>query len=207
MKNLFITFEGGEGSGKTTQIQLLAGHLRREGRTVLTTREPGGTRIGDAIRELLLDSTLSEMSDRAEALLYAASRAQLVDEVIKPALAEDKVVICDRYIDSSVAYQAFARGLDREAVENISLWATGNLLPDLTFLLKIPAEKGLFRAITGEADRIEREEITFHEQVEAGYNRLAAENPLRFRIIEAAADIELVHARIAEIVDLKLKAG
>lgn len=205
MNSLFITFEGVEGAGKSTQIQLLAGHLRREGRQVLTTREPGGTRIGDALRELLLDATLTEMSDYAEALLYAASRAQLVHEVIRPALKEGKIVICDRYIDSSIAYQVFARGLGREMIETISLWATDNLLPDLTFLLKIPAEKGLFRAVTGEADRIEQEEIAFHEQVEAGYDKLAAEDTNRIRVIEATDDIELLHAQVAEIVDLKLK--
>lgn len=205
MKNLFITFEGGEGSGKTTQIQLLAGHLRREGRQVLFTREPGGTRIGDPIRELLLDPALTEMDDRTEALLYAASRAQLVSEVIRPALSQGKIVISDRYIDSSLAYQVFARGLDRRLILDINTWATGGLIPELTFLLKMPAQSGLFR-VTGEADRIEREEVAFHEKVESGYERLAAEYPDRFRVIEANNDIELVHARIAEIVDLKLKS-
>lgn len=201
---MFITFEGGEGSGKTTQIQLLAGHLRREGHRVITTREPGGNRISDAIRELLLDPTLSEMDDHTEALLYAASRAQLVSEVIKPELQKGSVVICDRYIDSSIAYQVFARGLERRQVEKINYWATGSLVPDLTLFLRVPPKSGLSRA-TGEADRIEREEIDFHEQVMEGYEALARDYPGRIVIINAVGDIDQVHAEIAKVVDLRLK--
>lgn len=201
---MFITFEGGEGSGKTTQIQLLAGHLRREGHRVVTTREPGGNRISDAIRELLLDPTLSEMDDHTEALLYAASRAQLVSEVIKPELQKGSVVICDRYIDSSIAYQVFARGLERRQVEKINYWATGSLVPDLTLFLRVPPKSGLSRA-TGEADRIEREEIDFHEQVMEGYEALARDYPGRIVIINAVGDIDQVHAEIAKVVDQRLK--
>ncbi len=200
---MFITFEGGEGSGKTTQIQLLANHLRKEGHVVSTTREPGGSRISDAIREILLDPILSEMDDRTEALLYAASRAQLVTEVIRKDLDGGNIVICDRYIDSSVAYQVFARGLDREKIEGISLWAVDDLMPDLTFYLRVPPKQGLGRA-TGEADRIESEEIEFHHQVAGGYEKLALENPNRIKVIEAINDIDEVHAEITEIVDLKI---
>jgi len=203
---LFITFEGGEGSGKTTQIQLLTGHLQRKGYTVTTTREPGGTRIGDQIRRLLLDSSLSEMDKHTEALLYAASRAQLVREIIRPALARENIVICDRYIDSSIAYQVFARGLERDVIMGLSQWATDNLRPDLTFLLRIPPETGLSRAGGGKTDRIEQEELSFHRQVALGYDELAAEDPKRFQIIGADNDVELIHANIVSLVEERLKS-
>lgn len=203
---LFITFEGGEGSGKSTQIQLLTDHLRRQGYTVVATREPGGTRIGDQIRRLLLDSDLSEMDSRTEALLYAASRAQLVREVIRPALSRENIVICDRYIDSSIAYQAFARGLERAMITDLSQWATDSLMPDLTFLLKIPPETGLSRATGGKSDRIEQEELSFHGRVALGFDELAAENPGRFRIIAADNDVELIHSQIIGLVDERLNA-
>jgi len=200
---MFITLEGGEGSGKTTQIQLLASHLRKEGHPVTTTREPGGTRISDAIREILLDPTTSEMDDRTEALLYAASRAQLVAEVIKKDLDSGKIVICDRYIDSSIAYQVFARGLKRETIEDISNWAVDGLWPDITFYLRVSPKHGLSRA-TGESDRIQKEELEFHDQVASGYEELALENPDRIKVIEAISDIDEIHGQIAKIVDLQL---
>ncbi len=202
---LFITFEGGENSGKTTQIQLLADYLRREGHIIVATREPGGTRIGEQIRDLLLDSDLSEMDRHTEALLYAASRAQLAREVIRPALEQGHIVICDRYIDSSIAYQAYARGLEREIVTDISQWATGDLTPDITFLLKLPPEKGLLRA-GGKTDRIEEERLSFHQQVALGYDKLAADNPERFRVIEADNNIEIVHANIVDLLKQRLKS-
>ena len=200
---MFITFEGGEGAGKTTQIQLLASHLRKEGRAVTTTREPGGTRISDAIRKILLNPALSEIDDRTEALLYAASRAQLVAEVIRKDLSSGKIVICDRYIDSSIAYQVFARGLKRETIEEISNWAVDGLWPDITFYLRVSPKHGLTRA-TGESDRIQKEEIEFHDQVAEGYEKLALENPNRIKVIEGIVDIEEVHAQISRIVEMKM---
>ncbi|HAW59968.1 MAG TPA: dTMP kinase [Actinobacteria bacterium] len=203
-KGFFITFEGIEGSGKSTQMKLLAAHLRKKGCSVVTTREPGGTRIGNGIRRILLDPKFGEMDFRAEALLYAASRAQHVCEVIKPALDAGKVVISDRYVDSSLAYQVFGRGLLWEEIEKVNRWATGGLEPDLTILLYIPTEEGLSRAKESAADRIERESVEFHRRVQEGYKKLAQKFPERYSVVDATGSAESIHHKILQAVESRL---
>jgi dTMP kinase len=167
---LFITFEGVDGSGKTTQAELLAEQLRSEGREVVATREPGGTELGERIRDLVLHG--GEITHWAEAALFAAARAQLVDEIIRPALARGAAVVCDRYIDSSLAYQGLARGLGVENVLQLNLLVTGGLLPDRTFLLRLPADEAARRR-GSEPDRLEREGDEFAGEVERAYEELA----------------------------------
>ncbi|MFL7840002.1 MAG: dTMP kinase [Candidatus Promineifilaceae bacterium] len=185
---MFITFEGPEGSGKSTQIPLLAAFLEKAGYFVEITREPGGTSIGDQIRSCLHDVNNTEMEPPTEFLLYSASRAQLVREVIRPALLGGKVVLCDRYADSSIAYQGYGRDLDLGDLQTITKFATGGLRPDLTFLLDIDVEEGLSRRITGdeEMNRLDLEAIAFHQRVREGYHQLAALDPRRWVIIDAA---------------------
>jgi dTMP kinase len=167
---MFITFEGVDGSGKSTQVRLLAEQLRGEGRDVLATREPGGTALGEKVRELILGD--DELAPWAEAALFTAARAQLVDQVIRPALARGQDVLCDRYLDSSLAYQGLARGLGVERVLEINLAATGHLLPDRTFFIAVPLDQAVLRR--GNApDRIEREGDDFVALVESAYRELA----------------------------------
>jgi dTMP kinase len=209
---LFLTFEGGEGAGKTTQIELLAMALREsgEGREVLVTREPGGTRIGDALRNLLKHDPAGEnLCPQAEFLLFAASRAQIVREVIHPHLERGGVVICDRFLDSSVVYQGLARALGRSVVEQINAFAVGETLPDTTFFLDLPAEQGL-RRITARTDhpagdRLDRESLDFHENVRAGYLELAKEHRQRIITLDAARSPEEIAADIREL--LKQRHG
>ena len=167
---MFITFEGVDGSGKTTQARLLAERLRAEGREVVTTREPGGTELGERIRDLVLHG--GDVAPWAEAALFAAARAQLAAEVIRPAIDRGADVVCDRYIDSSLAYQGFARGLGVEPVLELSLLATGRLLPDRTFVLLVPPDEAKRRRGAAQ-DRLEREEDGFLARVDAGYRELA----------------------------------
>jgi dTMP kinase len=182
-KGLFIVFEGGEGSGKSTQMELLRQNLAAEGRDVVVTFEPGGSKVGQQLRNVLLDSGNADaISDKAEALLYAADRAQHVDEVIRPALERGAIVICDRYIDSSIAYQGLVRGLGADQVRALNRWATGALLPDKVFLLDFEAERGLERA--GESDRIEQEGLDFHKKVREAYRFLAERYASRFVVID-----------------------
>lgn len=185
-----ITLEGPDGSGKTTQIRRLAAHLAAEGYAVLTGREPGGTAIGDEVRTILHDLRHAQMSPRAEFLLYAASRAQIVDEVLRPALAAGRVVLLDRYIDSTFAYQGYGRGLPMDAVTQITQFATGGLRPDLTLYFAISAEKALERrqraAAQGEElTRMDAQALDFHKRVEAGYSALIAADPERWVRIDA----------------------
>jgi dTMP kinase len=167
---VFVTFEGVDGSGKTTQADLLSDHLRAEGREVVATREPGGTQLGERIRELVLHS--GPMAPWAEAALFTAARAQLVDEVIRPALARGADVVCDRYIDSSLAYQGLARGLGVERVLEMNLLATGSLLPDRTFYLRLPARTAADRR-GDDLDRFEQEGAEFAGEVARAYDELA----------------------------------
>ena len=173
---MFISFEGVDGSGKSTQVELLAGELRSQGRAVVATREPGGTDLGERIRDMILHG--DEMAPWAEASLFAAARAQLVDEVIRPALARGADVLCDRYIDSSLAYQGIARGLGVERVLELNQLATAGLLPDRTFVLLVPLDEAARRR-GGDADRLEREGLEFVEFVDRAYQELAQVFPTR----------------------------
>jgi dTMP kinase len=184
---MFITLEGPEGSGKSTQALMLAQFLSENGFSVVATREPGGTSIGDQIRGVLHDIANQEMERATEFLLYSSSRAQLVREVIRPALLLNKVVLCDRYADSSIAYQGYGRGLDLETLLAVTDFATGGLVPDLTFLLDIDVEAGLSRRIDGEEEmnRLDLQEIAFHQRVREGYHQLAAADPDRWVVVDA----------------------
>ena len=195
MTGLFVTLEGPDGSGKTTQLRLLVEWLRSEGYPLLVTREPGGTHIGEDIRDLLHDCDHVEMSAHAEILLYSASRAQLVAQVIRPALRDGMVVLCDRYFDSTYAYQGYGRGLPLDALRSITEFAVQGLMPDLTLYLDVPAEVGLRRREqSGEAlNRLDREAVAFHERVRAGYLELADAEPERWRVVDASGAIEDVH--------------
>ena len=198
MKGTFITFEGGEGSGKSTQARLLAAYLKNEGYDVISTREPGGTGIGDAIRAILLDPELSEMGNVTELLLLAASRAQNVFERVQPALVRGSVVVCDRFTDSTLAYQGYGREFDLSLLKSLNRLATGGVMPDLTILLDLPADVGLARskalekkeAGAGEGDRFEQENIEFHRRLRKGFLQLAEEEPQRFRVIPVQEEME-----------------
>jgi dTMP kinase len=206
--SFFITFEGIEGSGKTTQLALLAERLRRNGLRVLTTREPGGCPIADAIRRILLDPVNRAMAPRAELLLYAAARAQHVAEVIRPALAEGRIVLCDRYTDATLAYQGYGRQLDMVLIDHLNEIASEGCRPDLTLLLDMPETAGLERALQRNATqdlaaegRFEQETLAFHGRVRQGYLEVARRQPARFRLIDARGGVEEVAGRIASAVD------
>ncbi len=205
---MFITFEGPEGSGKTTQIRLLAAYLRACGHDVVTAREPGGTPIGDQIRACLHDTANTAMSPTAEVLLYSASRAQLVAEVIRPALAAGRVVLCDRYADSTMAYQGYGRGLDRSMLATLTAIATGGLSPDLTLLLDMDVARGLTRRRDEgeEMNRLDLEAVEFHNRVRAGYLALAAAEPARWQRIDADAPVADVQLAIRQVVEERLNA-
>lgn len=191
---MFITLEGPDGSGKTTQIRLLYDVLVAAGYDVLLTREPGGTDIGDQIRAVLHDVTNMELVATAEILLYSASRAQLVAQVIRPALAAGRVVLCDRYADSTMAYQGYGRGLDLGALRVITAFATGGLKPNLTVLLDLEPEVGLGRRQLGggEWNRMDQQELDFYQRTRLGYMALAAEEPERWIRIDAGGSIDEV---------------
>jgi dTMP kinase len=194
-----ITLESPEGAGKTTQARLLAERLRASGLDVLLTREPGGTELGERVRALVLPASGLPITPRAETLLYCVARAQIVEEVLRPALAVGRTVILDRYADSTLAYQGYGRGLDPAALRTVLDFATGGLWPDLTILLDIPVEEGLRRkhrqAAGGAADelnRFETEALAFHERVRQAYLTLAAAEPARWRIVDASGTVEEV---------------
>ncbi len=205
---MFITFEGPEGGGKSTQIRLLAERLRQHGYDVTTTREPGGTTIGDQIRTVLHDTANTAMSPTAELLLYSASRAQHVAEVIRPALAAGQVVLCDRFADSSMAYQGYGRGLDRAMLAALTAIATGGLTPDLTLFLDLDVERGLARrAERGEEmNRLDLEAVGFHQRVRAGYHALAAAEPARWVSLDADRPVAAVAADVWRVVAERLVA-
>jgi dTMP kinase len=185
---LFLTFEGGDGAGKTTQAVMLEEWLRAQGREVVRTREPGGTDVGGRIRDIVLHHR-GHIAPRAEALLYAADRAHHIETVVQPAIARGDIVIQDRYLDSSVAYQGAGRVLDADDVRELSLWATGGLLPDLTVLLDLDpvAARARLDADDKPFDRLEAEKAEFHERVRAAFLALAAAEPERFLVLDAAA--------------------
>lgn len=204
---MFITFEGPEGSGKTTQIALLADFLRGQGFSVLTTREPGGTPISEQVRAVLHDVHNTGMMPEAEILLYSAARAQLVGEVIRPALTAGQVVLCDRYADSTLAYQGHGRGLDLNALRQITHFATQNLQPHLTLYFDIDIARGLQRREQGnlEMNRMDLQTRAFYERVRTGYMTLIQAEPARWVIIEAERDIHAVHETVRQTVQTRLK--
>ena len=203
---MFITFEGTEGSGKTTQINHLANKLSEAGCSFQNTREPGGSNVGNQIREILLDPVNERLSATSELLLYAASRAQHVREVIVPALKNGKIVISDRFSDATVAYQGYGRNLDLVLINHLNQIATDGLAPDLTFLLNLPVEIGLQRASIsrGKLDRIERESLEFHERVQNGYLAIAKEDTNRIKIIDATQPIDVIFNEIWSILKVKI---
>lgn len=204
----FITLEGPDGSGKTTQAQLLVEWLRDQGHDVLLTREPGGTGIGDQIRDVLHDSDNAGMDPRTEFLLYSASRAQHVSELILPSLAAGKLVISDRYADSSLAYQGYGRGLDLEMLQAITAFATQGLKPDITLYFDIAPGEGLQRRLLGgeEWNRMDAEALAFHRRVRTGYLELADAEPHRWEVLDANRPIEDVQADVRAVVAAHLGA-
>ncbi|MDQ0872076.1 dTMP kinase [Paenibacillus sp. V4I3] len=194
MNGIFITFEGPDGAGKTTQLKKLAEELKKQGHNVLVTREPGGTAISDQIRSIILDPVNKEMVDQAEVLLYAASRAQHVHQLILPALAAGRIVLCDRFIDASVAYQAYGLGVDVDMVKAISRYASSGLQATRTYILDVPVEVSLARlhhrasgtgANAQQLDRIEQKNVDYHSRVREGFHQIAADHPERVRVINA----------------------
>lgn len=205
LPGMFISFEGGEGAGKSTQIRMMQRAIEATGRDVVVTREPGGTAIGERVRQILLDPESHEMSDRAEALLYAAARAQHVDEVIAPALEKGAVVLCDRFVDSSVVYQGIGRGLGDTQIAELNRWGTAEIMPDLVVVLDIDAVEGLRRAGTA-PDRLESAGADFHRGVNAAFVRLAGQDVERYVVIDARDDVDRVHASIRNVVLARLGA-
>ena len=201
----FITFEGPEGGGKSTQVHRLAAALADQGHTVWTTREPGGTRVGEMIRPILLRRARENLTPWSEALLFTAARAQHVAEVIRPRLERGEIVLCDRYTDSTLAYQGYGRGLDLDTLRQLQTLATGGLDPDLTILLNLPVETGLSRIPRPAQDRLDRETSEFHQRVRAGYQEMAAADPQRWREVDAAADEDQVAKRILDLVGQALQ--
>jgi dTMP kinase len=203
----FITFEGPDGSGKTTQAHLLAEWLRDQGCDVLLTREPGGTRIGDQIRDVLHNSKNQTMEARTEFLLYSASRAQHVSQIILPSLAAAKVVISDRYADSSLAYQGYGRGLDLKRLQGVTAFATWGVEPDLTVYLDIAPGQGLQRRFSSgeEWNRMDAETLAFHQRVRSGYLELISADPDRWEVIEANRSVEEVQADVRGVVGARLE--
>jgi dTMP kinase len=194
-RGLFITFEGGDGAGKSTQSELLALHLETGGWQVRCVREPGGTPLGEEVRRLLLHGE-SELTPEAELLLFLSARAEIVRRVIKPALDEGTVVICDRFSDSTYAYQGYGRGLDIEMLKRLDRWATNGLTPDLTVLLDLPVDGA--RARMGEEDTFQRQDDAFHERVRQGYLALAQEEPGRWLVLDATLDPQTLVNIVAE---------
>lgn len=200
-RGIFITLEGADGCGKSTQAELLAEVLLARGREVVRLREPGGTPISEKIRALLLDSANAEMVPEAELLLYEASRAQLTRQVIEPALERGAVVLCDRYYDSTYAYQAGGRGLDETIVRQSNVLGSCGRVPDRTLVLDLDPAIGYARATAGGADRMEAEGLAFQERVRAAYLRLVAEEPARVRVVDAAGEKDAVTARLVSALE------
>lgn len=202
-KGFFITFEGGEGCGKSSHIKALCEHFELLGRTCIKTREPGGTPLGEKIRELLLHAKEGVgMSTRAEIMLFEAARAQHVDELIKPALMRGEIVLCDRFADSTSAYQGVARKLDANAVEKLNNFATDNLQPDLTIILDISATEGIARAAgrdAGKTDRMGAEKLEFYEAVRSAFLRMAKDNPKRFAVVDSSGTKEETFKKILAV--------
>jgi dTMP kinase len=212
---MFITLEGIEGSGKTTQIQAITHWLEAAGHDCLTTREPGGTAIGGQIRSVLLHPENDDLAPGAELLLYVADRVQHLETVIRPALAAGQVVVCDRFFDATLVYQGYARGLDKEMIQKLHKLACGGMTPDLTLLLDLEPEEGLVRAwqriqsdsAHARESRFEKEKTEFHRRVREGYLDLARREPGRFAVIDAADDPKVVQGRIEAALSDRFKRG
>ncbi|HEY0491962.1 MAG TPA: dTMP kinase [Candidatus Dormibacteraeota bacterium] len=194
----FITFEGPEGGGKSTQVHRLAERLAADGHTVWTTREPGGTRAGEMIRPLVLGGSAPPVAAWSEALLFTAARAQLVEEVIRPRLEKGEIVICDRYSDSTIAYQGYGRGLDLALLRQLQDAVTHGIRPALTLLLNLPVAAGLARIPSRLKDRLDQETVAFHERVAAGYRRMVEEEPDRWREVDASVGPDEVAAAVLD---------
>lgn len=197
----FIVFEGPEGCGKSTQVRFARDALDKGGVKTILAREPGGTTLGEKLRKIILKSD-DRMDLRAEVLLYMASRAQMVDEIIRPALEEGKTVLCERYLSSTAAYQGVAGGVDLKTIECIGSFATGDVKPDLTIIIDIETETGLSRA--GSADRMESRGKAYHEKVREGFLRMAENDPQKFVVIDGRGSVEKVHSRIMALIDKKM---
>jgi dTMP kinase len=211
-----ISFEGGDGSGKTTQLKLLDNYLASRGKLCLSTREPGGTTLGEMIRKILLEAGKVEIASPTEIFLYLADRAQHVHEVIRPALASGRLVLCDRFTDSTLAYQGYGRGVDLDMLRRLNQVASHGITPDVTFLLDCPVEVGLSRTAQrnmnlksggSREDRFEQERADFHERVRRGFLELARVEPKRIYVLDASRPTEEVHHEIKKIVDQKLANG
>jgi dTMP kinase len=208
VRGRLIVLEGPDGAGKSEQARILAERLRRQGRAVTEAREPGGTRVGEQVRAVLLDPGPVPRGPVTDALLFTAARAQLVREVLRPALARGDVVVCDRYATSTIAYQGYGSGLELEVLATIQRWATDGLEPDLVVLIDVPPEVGLERLAQGrERDRFEdvtRHDLAFHDRVRAGYLEMAADDPDRWRVVDGTLSSDAVAAAIARMVEASL---
>lgn len=209
MTGFFISFEGIEGSGKSTQVSLLAQALCNQGHEVVVTREPGGTPLGQTLRRLLLEPSASPLAPGAEVLMMLADRAQHVQEVIVPALGAGKIVISDRFVDSTTAYQGYGRGIDLDLLARLNAFACGGCLPTLTVLLDLQVAEGLRRAGqrrsgAGAADHFEAESVAFHERVRTGFLEVARTNPERVRVLDAARPVDVIHQDILAVVQARL---
>ena len=198
-QGLFITFEGPDGCGKTTQMNLLAQYFEKKGKKVVLTREPGGKGLGEKVREILLNYN-GEVSDRCESFLFLADRAQNIDIIVKPAVKQGEIVLCDRHIDSTVAYQGYGRGLDINEINMLNNLATGGKKPDLTLVFDVDVETSMKR-VGKEKDRMESAGIDFHNRVRNGYLELAKQEPDRIKVLDATKTIEEIHEKVVEIVE------
>lgn len=198
-QGLFITFEGPDGCGKTTQMNLLAQYFEKKGKKVVLTREPGGKGLGEKVREILLNYN-GEVSDRCESFLFLADRAQNIDIIVKPAVKQGEIVLCDRHIDSTVAYQGYGRGLDINEINMLNNLATGGKKPDLTLVFDVDVETSMKR-VGKEKDRMESAGIDFHNRVRNGYLELAKQEPTRIKVLNATKTIEEIHEKVVEIVE------
>lgn len=198
-QGLFITFEGPDGCGKTTQMNLLAQYFEKKGKKVVLTREPGGKGLGEKVREILLNYN-GEVSDRCESFLFLADRAQNIDIIVKPAVEQGEIVLCDRHIDSTVAYQGYGRGLDLNEINILNNLATGGKKPDLTLVFDVDVETSMKR-VGKEKDRMESAGIDFHNRVRNGYLELAKQEPTRIKVLDATKTIEEIYEKVVEIVE------
>lgn len=203
----FVTLEGPDGGGKSTQLEPLARALRAQGHAVTVSREPGGTPLGEQVRRLLLESADGGIAPWTEALLFTAARAELVARVIRPALASGAIVLCDRYLDSTLAYQGAGRGLDRQLLGLLQEQATAGLRPDLTLWFDVPVETAIARRRQGQRDRLDRETAAFHARVREGYRQLAAADPTRWVLIDAGRDPASLRAEVIQVVSARVRAA